>query len=148
LQEEGWLVLRFWNTEVYEELDAVLEAILPGLRSAKVPSPSPPTPHPPSTGEREQRANHLGRRFLAAAERLSGPLEVLSEGVWANKCLQRPLLLVSNRQVPVDRESLPVHLLTVEGLPHQREVAGRAARAAGVGGAAIPLGWGGCIRNS
>jgi hypothetical protein len=27
LQSEGWFVQRFWNTEVYEELDAVKEAI-------------------------------------------------------------------------------------------------------------------------
>jgi very-short-patch-repair endonuclease len=27
LREYGWLVLRFWNTEVYDELESVLEAI-------------------------------------------------------------------------------------------------------------------------
>lgn len=27
LQAEGWHVMRFWNTEIYDELDAVKEAI-------------------------------------------------------------------------------------------------------------------------
>jgi very-short-patch-repair endonuclease len=27
LEAEGWLVLRFWNTQVYDEIDAVRDAI-------------------------------------------------------------------------------------------------------------------------
>ncbi len=54
LQEQGWLVLRFWNTEVYHELDAVLEAIYQACEGRR-PLPLTPNPSPPSTGERGER---------------------------------------------------------------------------------------------
>jgi hypothetical protein len=63
-------------------------------------------------------ANHLGRRFLADARALLGELEVLAAGVWRGRLLQRPLLLVSGGDLPVERESLPVHLLGKEPLPN------------------------------
>jgi very-short-patch-repair endonuclease len=52
LQANGWLVLRFWNTEVYEELEPVLETVYRTCeeRRPQVP-PSPPTPLPRSGGE-------------------------------------------------------------------------------------------------
>jgi hypothetical protein len=59
-------------------------------------------------------ANHLGRRFLRDAEALLGESEVLGPGVWRAWHLGRPLLLVSNRAVPVERDSVPVHLLVRE----------------------------------
>jgi len=40
LQAHGWLVLRLWNTEVYDELDSVLEAIYMKCEARK--------PHPTS----------------------------------------------------------------------------------------------------
>ena len=46
LREEGWLALRFWNTEVYDELESVLEAIHQTCEQRKKRSPSPPTPLP------------------------------------------------------------------------------------------------------
>jgi hypothetical protein len=72
--------------------------------------------------QRRLTAADLGRRFLAAAERLTGPLEALADGVWRVTVWQRPMLLVSNREVAVERDSLPVHLLTAEPLQRQREV--------------------------
>jgi very-short-patch-repair endonuclease len=50
LQAQGWLVLRFWNTQVYEELEDVSEAIYRACvgrirgRGEKcgAPNPSPP----------------------------------------------------------------------------------------------------------
>jgi len=42
LRRQGYTVLRFWNNEVMQQLDAVLEQI----RGALTVSPSPPTPLP------------------------------------------------------------------------------------------------------
>jgi hypothetical protein len=67
-------------------------------------------------------ANHLGRRFLRAAEELLGPLESLGVGLWRVEVLHRRLVLVSGRKVPVDRDSLPVHLLTIEPEEQQQAV--------------------------
>ncbi|MGB0129881.1 MAG: endonuclease domain-containing protein [Rhodocyclaceae bacterium] len=44
LREQGFLVLRFWNNEVMENLEGVLETILARCETA---SPSPPAPLPP-----------------------------------------------------------------------------------------------------
>jgi len=43
LEAQGWLVLRFWNTEVYDELEPVLEAI---YRTCDRRKPQPPHPQP------------------------------------------------------------------------------------------------------
>ncbi len=46
---EGWLVIRFWNTEVYDDFDSVKEAIYRACVSRKRegPPPSPQAPLPP-----------------------------------------------------------------------------------------------------
>jgi hypothetical protein len=67
-------------------------------------------------------ANHLGRRFLGRARTVVGTLEQLAAGVWRATVWQRSLLLVSNREVAVDRDSLPLHLLTPEPQATQQEV--------------------------
>jgi very-short-patch-repair endonuclease len=41
LESEGYRVLRFWNNEVLENIDGVLEMI----RSAILPTPTPTPPH-------------------------------------------------------------------------------------------------------
>ena len=46
----GYLVLRFWNNEVHENIDGVLETILNVLDRSE-----PPHPDPLPSGEREQR---------------------------------------------------------------------------------------------
>jgi adenine-specific DNA-methyltransferase len=51
LNEHGWLVLRFWNTEVFDETEAVLEAIYQACE-ARRPSPPHPQPLSPEAGER------------------------------------------------------------------------------------------------
>ena len=43
LDAEGWQVLRFWNTEVYEDLDAVKEAIYRACVS-RLEMDMPPSP--------------------------------------------------------------------------------------------------------
>ena len=47
----GYLVLRFWNNDVLQNMDGVLEEILATLPQA----PSAPHPDPLPTGERERR---------------------------------------------------------------------------------------------
>jgi hypothetical protein len=68
-------------------------------------------------------APHLGRRFLGDARRLLGALDELGPGVWRGRLLERAVLLVSNREVPVERDSVPVHLLVREPLETARQVA-------------------------
>jgi len=55
-------------------------------------------------------ANHLGRRFLREAGELLGTVDVASPGVWRSQILHRLLFLVDGRAVPVDRESVALHL--------------------------------------
>lgn len=46
LRSLGWRVLRFWNNEVLQQTDAVLETILAACEQTKEPKPSPyPLPH-------------------------------------------------------------------------------------------------------
>ena len=55
LKKMGYRVLRFWNNEVLQETEAVLEAIFAILANGKQNSPSP-QPSPPS-GERGLKLN-------------------------------------------------------------------------------------------
>ncbi len=143
----GWNAVEFKGPSVsarVDDLDALLELGL-GIHRRLAEAPG---------AQRIQRsemslwylANHLGRRFLSAAERLAGPLEELQAGVWRTTVWQRPLLLVSNRQVAVERDSLPVHLLTVEPLPQQQQVAEVLRGQPELMGRFRP-GWDGCTPN-
>jgi very-short-patch-repair endonuclease len=49
LEELGYLVLRFWNNDVFDNLDGVLETI---VSTAKQHSNEPPHPNPLPSGER------------------------------------------------------------------------------------------------
>jgi hypothetical protein len=59
-------------------------------------------------------ANHLGRRFLRDAGELLGSLEALGPGIRQAVVACHPIVLVSSRDVPVEPDSLPIHLLTRE----------------------------------
>ena len=59
-------------------------------------------------------ANHLGRRFLRDAQDILGRIMRLSPGVWRSQILRHPLFLVDGRTVPVERESVPLHLVGEE----------------------------------
>jgi very-short-patch-repair endonuclease len=50
LETMGYLVLRFWNNDVLQNIDGALESILMSLESQ---SPVPPHPNPLPEGERE-----------------------------------------------------------------------------------------------
>jgi hypothetical protein len=54
--------------------------------------------------------NHLGQRFLRQARQRFGNIEEASPGVWRCQLLLRPLFLIDGRAVPVERESVALHL--------------------------------------
>jgi hypothetical protein len=68
-------------------------------------------------------ANRLGRRFLAEARDTLGAVEEHGPGVWRCKALRRLVFLVSGTQVPVERDSLPLHIVGEEPSALGREVA-------------------------
>jgi hypothetical protein len=68
-------------------------------------------------------ANRLGQRFLGAAERTLGRLDVLSPGLWRCRLLERLLFLVSSIDLPVEPDSLPLHVVGREPLATERQVA-------------------------
>jgi hypothetical protein len=59
-------------------------------------------------------ANHLGRRFLREAGARLGSIEEAAPEVWRSQLLLRPIFLIDGRTVPVDRESVPLHLVGEE----------------------------------
>lgn len=68
-------------------------------------------------------ANHLGRRFLRLTERKLGPLEPLGPGLWRCRLVRRLLFWVSSIDLPVEEESLPLHVVGREPLETERQVA-------------------------
>jgi len=53
LEERGYRVIRFWNTDVYDNLEVILESIWCECTALQTNNPSPPTPLPgvPGRGE-------------------------------------------------------------------------------------------------
>jgi hypothetical protein len=66
-------------------------------------------------------ANRLGRRFLDRCSRRIGTLEPAGAGIWRAQILERQIFLVSNADLPIDAESLPLHLVSFA--PHATELA-------------------------
>ena len=56
-------------------------------------------------------ANHLGRRFVREATRLLVELEPVGPGLWRSKVLGRLVFLVSSIDLPVEADSLPLHIV-------------------------------------
>ena len=76
-------------------------------------------------------ANHVGNRFRAEAERLLGSEAELGEGLWRYPALGRKLLVVSRDGLPVDRESVPLHLVTTEPPEREKDLAREVAHQPG-----------------
>ena len=55
LHEAGFRVLRFWNNQVLQEIDAVVEAIWAALHEASPHAGSDSTPSPPRPSNRKRR---------------------------------------------------------------------------------------------
>ncbi len=68
-------------------------------------------------------ANHLGRRFLREAERLLGDLAPLGTGLWRSRVLGRLVFLISSIELPVEADSLPLHIVGPEPPATERAVA-------------------------
>jgi hypothetical protein len=68
-------------------------------------------------------ANRLGQRFLRTAQANLGPLEPWGAGVWRCRVLRRLVCLVSGADLPVDRDSLPLHILGHESPEVEVDVA-------------------------
>ena len=58
--------------------------------------------------------NHLGRRFLSAARARLGILDEVEPGVWASSVLGRTVFLISSRDLSVEPDCIPLHVLGVE----------------------------------
>jgi hypothetical protein len=68
-------------------------------------------------------ANRLGRRFRRDVERRLGGLESLGPGLWRCRLLGRLLFWVSSIDLPVEEDSLPLHLVGHEPPATERQVA-------------------------
>jgi hypothetical protein len=69
-------------------------------------------------------ANRLGERFRQAAERWLQGWQELGAGVWRGWLLGHPVYLVSTVDLPVDDDSLPLHVLAQEPQEQERQVGG------------------------
>jgi hypothetical protein len=67
-------------------------------------------------------ASRLGQRFLQAAASGLQDWGLLSPGVWHGSVLGHPVFGVSTVNLPVDDESLPLHVLAAEPKAREREV--------------------------
>jgi hypothetical protein len=68
-------------------------------------------------------ANHVAQRFLAEVRQVLGAEATeLGAGLWRCPALGRTLYVVSRDGLPVERESVPLHLVTVEPLDRLRAV--------------------------
>jgi hypothetical protein len=68
-------------------------------------------------------ANNLGRRFLLDAQHKLGLLDALAPGLWRGRALHHPMFFVSALDLPVELDSLPLHIIGREPLTIEREVA-------------------------
>lgn len=46
LESRGWVVLRFWNNDILQRTESVLEVIAAALRTAEIRKSAPSPPHP------------------------------------------------------------------------------------------------------
>src|SRR5437879_4678621 len=67
-------------------------------------------------------ANRLGATFHREAGRMLAGLESLGEGLWRCYLLDHPVLLVSAAELPVDEDSLALHVLAEEPDAKERQV--------------------------
>jgi very-short-patch-repair endonuclease len=72
LETEGWQVLRFWNTEVYDDFEPVKEAIYSACvaRTEAPPAPLTPGPSPPAREAADSaKPNRAGGEGRPVAQR-------------------------------------------------------------------------------
>jgi hypothetical protein len=62
--------------------------------------------------------NHIGRRFRARLRRYLPDVEQVTDGIWQAHIYSHPVLLVSVRELPVERDSMALHVLA--GVPEDQ----------------------------
>jgi hypothetical protein len=121
-----WNVLEFKGPTVSPRrghLESLIElglGIDRQLRTRRAAGQRRPAPHEMSFW---YLANHLGRRFMHEAARLLSNLELVSAGLWRSEVLGRLVFLVSSIDLPVEEDSLPLHIVGREPLATERAVA-------------------------
>ncbi len=68
-------------------------------------------------------ANHLGRTILRDFRQTLGELEAVSAGVWRCGVMRRTIFLISGRELPVEEDTLPLHIIGRESAETERAVA-------------------------
>ncbi|HEV3255372.1 MAG TPA: hypothetical protein VG013_00700 [Gemmataceae bacterium] len=68
-------------------------------------------------------ANRLGHRFVRETERKLSGVDELGAGLWRCRLLGRLVFLVSSIHLPVEEDSLPLHIVGREPAAVEREVA-------------------------
>jgi hypothetical protein len=67
-------------------------------------------------------ANRLGARFIGQAERKLRGVNVCGPGLWRSVLLGRLIYLVSSSDLPIEEDSLPLHIVGIEPIATEREV--------------------------
>jgi hypothetical protein len=122
-----WNILEFKGPSVVArrgDVDLLVELGLGIDRRLRAPGPRKKRgPIPRGEASFWYLANRLGQRFMQDAADALGSLESLGPGLWRSRVLGRPVLLVSSVDLPVEADSLPLHLVGSEPLQTELEVA-------------------------
>jgi hypothetical protein len=68
-------------------------------------------------------ANRLGRTVLRDFRWILGEIEPVGPGVWRSEVMRRTVFLISGRDLPVEEDSLPMHIIGREAEATERAVA-------------------------
>jgi hypothetical protein len=121
-----WNVLEFKGPTVSPRRGHIESLIELGLgidRQLRTRRAAPPRRLAPQEMSFWYLANRLGRRFMTEAERSLGDLAPLGAGLWRSEVLGRLVFLVSSIDLPVEEDSLPLHIVGQEPLATERRVA-------------------------
>jgi hypothetical protein len=122
-----WNVLEFKGPTVSARLDDLDELVEMGLgiyrRLNEERVKEKRAPFEPAAISWWYLANRLGRRFLRDAPARLGELQPWGQGVWRCALMQRQVYLVSRSELPVEQESLPLHVLAKEPPETEQAVA-------------------------
>jgi hypothetical protein len=128
----AWNVLEFKGPTVSARLDDLDELVELGLgiyrRLNEERVKEKRAPLEPAAISWWYLANRLGRRFLRDAPACLGELQPWGQGVWRCALMQRQVYLVSRSELPVEQESLPLHVLAKEPPETEQAVARVLAR--------------------
>ena len=120
----NWNILEFKSPTVRphtEDIDLLVELGLGiGRRLNQEGAKQKDSPVAPREISFWYLANRLGKQFLRESQERLGRLEGCGPGLWRSELLRRTVFLVSNADLPVNEESLPLHVVS-KG-PHATEL--------------------------